>query len=1379
MGSDFTIAQFNSVASGEYNAGQIDIKKGLDGSAELVKVNNHVVNRFKNNVVLSPERVLEVKESFLNALQNGGVSKEKLSEIRNRLGMPAEIDMRDCKERNGLDNILKARYTPLTRKEVRSILDTYVTADAPKVAVRSEDAKAGNGGMYGLTDAISLLSADRPITDLARAQGNRFKGAKGEAARKEMSEVLNRSIENLFAQALKMLPAGVRESGEFRLFGMDVKLVKDDRGDLSAVLGNGATSTTVRLDMPADVFIARLIGRAAQDSAAIGPQTMTALLEKVYDHDLETGLLLGDRTSLTRHFASIILEGKAKDATILVKGNYNTGILVEMAENALANQDVGDTRAKLDAYHNQLLKDNAQLPDDIKAMLEKVADIPLEKPKTDGELIVREPIVAPLVDVAGPVPPKTAPVPASLSEIGGTDAVKDFIADFVFSDETMVSDVVVNRPGETMRKMLSDDRKLLILSEIIKDASIIDKAVSPKIANVVKNGFGSIAELLNEAFMAANDGEKLSDAAKRPDFLERFKAFFKDASKLPGKTLAQFDNKILLMASNGCQELQKIINEVFKVDVAAANDAGTVTSDPYKSMSPEDIKADLSKKNLNQILDSACTSDAPGQVGFFRQVVSGYFTQLRKADQRSCFAAAMRYAGTFDFGDMQGEALEAANKSATGKFVGAILKGTSPLLQKMMQGLPREIVGDYADVLADMKSSLAPIPRKIVQAHLMKMIADSKGKGDGKEIESIELVKSLGAASVGEAFLCKFKLKGDILPQELVVKIMRHDAEQRVNSEATIFAAAAKKIGQGMEKTWEGQFRQYKEEFDFRREAANVDAGHTMYGVYRRGRRPSTHPLAAIAPNVGCMKMSGIVAPQKNVMVAEVASGKPVDKFFKEKIDEIREVTSGVFKHDPATGRIVWENNKPVLKDDIAPMSIIGVHDSLAAIHGDLTNASRFIMQATKAWMKEAILGSGQFHGDAHSGNLMVDSAHVTFIDFGNLYSLDANRADGVNERAELLRVILGATFRDKKFVLDGFKNLMSQEGRTTLEANRDKAEAILDAVLDKSKGEFAFNIIYRLQAAVVELQKLGLELPPQINCFIQSMVRLSNTVTEMNTIVNQCKVLLDATVNMNRPAKERDELDIIGKCFDEFASSKHKARVPEDPSNPQSREIYGYRQLLPVVRNDGVALYHAPMFKPDGEYTAKVVERLESAADPLAEAQKLVDIFVSHGGDENNERFDRLLNMPGSGILVVHARFKEALAAANTPEERSAAIRDFAKVYAENVSSFLRMMDAGYMHMERPFLSSPPNSFTSAITYVLLSNMGALVDLLKENVSFMDKLTLGSDAATIATDELGLPSWQKLNPNKVMESIQNRAESINDAAGSGGDNGYKINIGV
>ena len=100
---DISLAQFNRIATGDYNAGQIDFKTKDDGSTELVKINNHVWRTSQNNVELSPERILEVKEAFLNALQKGGVSAAAMREIRDRLGLSPELDVSaDATQRLGI-----------------------------------------------------------------------------------------------------------------------------------------------------------------------------------------------------------------------------------------------------------------------------------------------------------------------------------------------------------------------------------------------------------------------------------------------------------------------------------------------------------------------------------------------------------------------------------------------------------------------------------------------------------------------------------------------------------------------------------------------------------------------------------------------------------------------------------------------------------------------------------------------------------------------------------------------------------------------------------------------------------------------------------------------------------------------------------------------------------------------------------------------------------------------------------------------------------------------------------------------------------------------------------------------------------------------------
>ena len=252
MAIEISLAQFNRIASGDYNAGQIDIKTKNDGTAELVKINNHVWKTSKNNVELSPERILEVKEAFLNALQKGGVSAEAMKEIRDRLGLSSELEIpKDGNQRLG---IIKARFSPLTRAQVRSILDEYAnqgrgftaasqaelsnadwrdgqkTANMSAWRSRTRDLVNGESlntydklgtaaAKFTLTDAISLLSTSRSLADFEASRNARCKTGNAVNERMKRHTAMVNSFQGLVAQALKLLPANVRETPEFKLAG--------------------------------------------------------------------------------------------------------------------------------------------------------------------------------------------------------------------------------------------------------------------------------------------------------------------------------------------------------------------------------------------------------------------------------------------------------------------------------------------------------------------------------------------------------------------------------------------------------------------------------------------------------------------------------------------------------------------------------------------------------------------------------------------------------------------------------------------------------------------------------------------------------------------------------------------------------------------------------------------------------------------------------------------------------------------------------------------------------------------------------------------------------------------------------------------------------
>ena len=261
----------------------------------------------------------------------------------------------------------------------------------------------------------------------------------------------------------------------------------------------------------------------------------------------------------------------------------------------------------------KLRSDNADLPPEMKAMLENVANLSLEKPnKGDGEFVVKAPIVNDIGEVVKAMPPPPpGPVATVPRDIGGLNGIKDFVADLVFSDDTMVGDVTVNKTGGAMRKILTSDRNVIALAEIIKDPTLIDRACAPQIADAVKDGLGKMVDILDAEFKKANNGKSLTVAATEDDFLAQLSLFMKDEAKMPGAELAKFDNLILAMANKGCENIQQFINTVFQVGNANVNAQGSIVNDPYKNMSAKDIKTMLDGKSLNQILDSAANADSP------------------------------------------------------------------------------------------------------------------------------------------------------------------------------------------------------------------------------------------------------------------------------------------------------------------------------------------------------------------------------------------------------------------------------------------------------------------------------------------------------------------------------------------------------------------------------------------------------------------------------------------------------------------------------------------------------------------------------------------------------------------------------------------------
>ena len=165
MALDISFDQFNSIASGDHNAGQIDYETSRTGIS-LKKVNHHVICKSLNKATVAAERTVELKRAFVSAMttQLGG-NAAAIAEIRKSLGLPPD-------ETN--PKALSARtIEPLTRQEVRELIDKYVnhlggdgtaTADADRESVNVENARR-----LPIVIGGQSFYLDQMVNDLKRA----------------------------------------------------------------------------------------------------------------------------------------------------------------------------------------------------------------------------------------------------------------------------------------------------------------------------------------------------------------------------------------------------------------------------------------------------------------------------------------------------------------------------------------------------------------------------------------------------------------------------------------------------------------------------------------------------------------------------------------------------------------------------------------------------------------------------------------------------------------------------------------------------------------------------------------------------------------------------------------------------------------------------------------------------------------------------------------------------------------------------------------------------------------------------------------------------------------------------------------------------------
>lgn len=783
------------------------------------------------------------------------------------------------------------------------------------------------------------------------------------------------------------------------------------------------------------------------------------------------------------------------------------------------------------------------------------------------------------------------------------------------------------------------------------------------------------------------------------------------------------------LVTTAMTQIQDLVNERFG---AAAPEEGEVEGAEPRNEPP------IWQQSFDNLVGGALSDTSCGYGKFMHEVLSHYFKDASPQEGRQMLASLFRNTNA---------------NSTTGQVVGALFKGTGPLLQKMLQALPVDAFGeDMQDALRDMKSNLQPIPDAIVQAHMLDIVNRSNG-----EIKSIEVVRSLGAASVGQAFLCKMITDEHPAGEECVVKLLRPNVKTIIANERQRFIAAAKNTP-GMEKTFEGQYARILEELDFTKEKTNINFARNVYEqpvlVYTDGLWGKERPVTM--SSLHSMEVHPSVPPTMDSLILKKAPGETYDRYMVNARAKAREIIGEVN-----------EEGKAFYKD---PATLRATQGRLIHLYNDTKRRYDFLLQLAEKWVHGALYGNGFYHGDLHAGNIMTDGSGLTVIDFGNATHLTET------ERTHVMRMMAAAMYGRENYFEESLKALISAEGRA--EYDRQNADGKLTKDLHEilNKGT-SHNAGERIFAVLTHLQRAGIELPAAIYNFAQCQMRLGGAIAEMKKLLdelNETKNRLEIEPfgdlpQLNLPVQELNRLQVSENVHMGLFVFKNLINRAEGNS---------YRELARYVdeafgRSDNAEFneMRLPQLQKDFQTAINNPEAFDTYLQPFMD--RLLEVNMVFFRERNGIPLAELSPDHGTDLREKLNAFLEARKGEDV-ELRERTSMELAKKMIEVIRIFAEMATAPL-----PASAEAPEDadFVYAVATVVSGNLRAAMSRLG-NMSATTGLDMRRDAAardardkriedgakkvriylnTYANDQLSAETLQKIE--RIARSFQHPAD--------------------
>jgi hypothetical protein len=711
--------------------------------------------------------------------------------------------------------------------------------------------------------------------------------------------------------------------------------------------------------------------------------------------------------------------------------------------------------------------------------------------------------------------------------------VQNLMADFIFANDTLIMDMNADNPEKFVRTVFTQNIPALatlimenrsadedILSDMFKKMSL-DQIFGEKdtgFCQVISTALRSFCDYFRKTYGTDNSREevekKLGEVLKNSGD-KKFNAFLKSIHESVDQSV-----------KDACEILQS--------DVSKIADNIFAKSSLY------------SENTLEGIMKNATRSEE-GQGKFTRTVFNRYFKEMPVLDQRCMIASVIRGARKVDVKELSDQELideinsrklrgypffknrdlskkklskhdqeildryrsERRRTQIGANYLAGLIRGAGPLFQKMMQSLPLEsLPKEIALALEDVKSKLPPIPERVVKTQINAMIERS-----GDTIKRIDVIKNLGAASVGQTFLCR--MYGPNLPAEgkqVVIKLLRPDVHNRMEREKEVMLSCARDTDEGMEATYRGQLSNYLKELDLKIEEQNIKDGVIYDNKY---------------PDVESERVNNLIEPTNNSLVLELAEGRNLDDILKDAcqvrtrtIEELREC-----RVDP-NGAVHFSN---IIK--LNHESYVKTKDArnrLIDLANDLIKKRDIMADMTRVWLTEAIFGGGYYHADLHAGNIVISDKMGTLIDYGNASKFTGKQQAAISK---MMTAAADAESPDVDVFFNSFNELLDMSDPKFVKFyDEKKQKEVKDAFSKVLKMGEAEQAGERISASLIKAQQLGVKLPPAIYNFSQGQLRLQQSINDINEEITRIK---DEIAFIDNMTGAQNPVDIVYTVMD------------------------------------------------------------------------------------------------------------------------------------------------------------------------------------------------------------------------------------------------------